>query len=397
MTGIRLKYVAEVLAGQSPSSADVQPLSEGLPFVQGNAEFGGRTPVPQLECANPPRIAVDGDVLVSVRAPVGAVNVATGNLGIGRGLCAVRPRTVDPDYLYWFLASSSLELERVSTGTTFSAVSARDVENLRLPAFSIERQRNLSQGAAALTGRIDRLLARQAMLMQRLAERKLALIDAAVWHGIRQSPMAATNLEPAPMAPAHWGRGRNRRLLAERTELSRTGEEEMLSVSHLTGVTPRAEKTVTMFEAESTVGYRLVSPGDLVINTMWAWMGALGVSRDSGIVSPAYGVYSFQADVDTRYFEYLYRSRPYVTEMTRHSRGIWSSRLRLYPAVFLRLNVVVPPREEQSEIADFLEDRLAGIDTLLAKTERFIALAKERRAALVAMAVNGELDRTGAA
>ncbi len=59
---------------------------------------------------------------------------------------------------------------------------------------------------------------------------------------------------------------------------SDTGEEELLTVSHITGVTKRSEKDVNMFMAESNEGYKLVAPGDLIINTMWAWMGAMGVS-----------------------------------------------------------------------------------------------------------------------
>ena len=62
-------------------------------------------------------------------------------------------------------------------------------------------------------------------------------------------------------------------------ERSTTGSEALLSVSHITGVTPRSEKNITMFKAESYVGVtRFADPGDLVINTMWAWMAALGVS-----------------------------------------------------------------------------------------------------------------------
>ena len=62
-------------------------------------------------------------------------------------------------------------------------------------------------------------------------------------------------------------------------------------MSHITGVTPRSEKNITMFMAVSHVGHKLCKPGDLVINTMWAWMAALGVARQAGIVSPSYAVY----------------------------------------------------------------------------------------------------------
>ena len=75
------------------------------------------------------------------------------------------------------------------------------------------------------------------------------------------------------------------------TNVPNTGEEELLTVSHLTGVTPRSEKDVNMFEAETTEGYKICLAGDLVINTLWAWMGAMGVSFVNGIVSPAYNVY----------------------------------------------------------------------------------------------------------
>ena len=73
--------------------------------------------------------------------------------------------------------------------------------------------------------------------------------------------------------PAHWETERAKWLFHERDERSVTGEEELLSVSHLTGVTPRSEKNVNMFEAETTEGYKLCCSGDLVINTLWAWMG----------------------------------------------------------------------------------------------------------------------------
>jgi type I restriction enzyme S subunit len=91
--------------------------------------------------------------------------------------------------------------------------------------------------------------------------------------------------------PAHWGENRAKYFFREVDERSVTGDEELLSVSHTTGVTPRSQKNVTMFKAASYVGHKLARPNDIVINTMWAWMAALGVSKHTGIVSPSYAVY----------------------------------------------------------------------------------------------------------
>ena len=73
--------------------------------------------------------------------------------------------------------------------------------------------------------------------------------------------------------PAHWKVRRNKRIFNERDDRSATGKEELLTVSHITGVSPRAEKNVGMFLPETLEGYKHCSVGDLVINTMWAWMG----------------------------------------------------------------------------------------------------------------------------
>jgi len=170
----------------------------------------------------------------------------------------------------------------------------------------------------------------------------------------------------------------------------------MLSVSHLTGVTPRREKTVYMFEAESTVGYKRVKPGDLVINTMWAWMGAAGVSRHEGIVSPAYGVYRFRSGrVLPEFYDLLVRSAPYIDEMTRFSRGVTSSRLRLYPEEFLALRCPVPPVEVQARLAAEYRDQVVRFEKLNTQLARQIGLLIQHRQALITAAVTGEMVLPG--
>jgi type I restriction enzyme S subunit len=87
--------------------------------------------------------------------------------------------------------------------------------------------------------------------------------------------------------PSHWHPYRLKHLFREVDERSTSGKEEQLSVSHITGVTARSDKKVTMFQAESYEDHKLCRPDDLVVNTMWAWMGALGVSGLYGLVSPS--------------------------------------------------------------------------------------------------------------
>jgi type I restriction enzyme S subunit len=198
----------------------------------------------------------------------------------------------------------------------------------------------------------------------------------------------------ASRVPTRWRWTRNKELLVESQAISVDGSEELLSVSHLTGITPKSEKNVTMTAAENLDGYRLVDTGDLVINTMWAWMGALGVARQPGIVSPAYGVYSPRPDApfNPAFYDYLYRSTPYVMEMTRLSRGIWSSRLRLYPDVFLRMAIPVPSLEEQWAIADYLDRETARIDTFIEEQQRLIEMLRERRMAVITQTATSGLD-----
>ncbi len=195
--------------------------------------------------------------------------------------------------------------------------------------------------------------------------------------------------------PAHWGLLRAKRLFREVDERSNTGKEELLSVSHLTGVTPRRLKTVTMFMAESNVGHKVCCPGDLVINTLWAWMAALGVTRHTGLVSPAYGVYRPIAGggILPAYADHLLRTPMYAAEYQRRSTGVNSSRLRLYPEQFLRVQVLVPPLKEQAAIVRFLDWANGRLERANRAKRKVIALLTEQRQVIIHRAITRGLDR----
>ena len=215
--------------------------------------------------------------------------------------------------------------------------------------------------------------------------------------------MEAVNIYPVyrtarmrwlPPVPEHWNEQRAKTFFREVDERSKTGQEELLSVSHLTGVTPRSQKNVTMFKAVSYVGSKLCQPGDIVINTLWAWMAALGASRHVGIVSPAYGVYRpHRADsFNPAYLDYLLRTRAYVAEYIGRSTGIRSSRLRLYPNQFLDIALLQPPRPEQDQIVAYLRAQDAHIARLIKAKRDLIGLLTEQKLRIIDHAVTRGLN-----
>jgi type I restriction enzyme S subunit len=195
-----------------------------------------------------------------------------------------------------------------------------------------------------------------------------------------------------PRVPSHWEMIRGKAILREVDERSVSGAEELLTVSHKTGVTPRRLKNVTMFKAESYVGHKLARPNDVVMNIMWAWMAAVGVSDHLGIVSPAYGVYRPLGDrIEPRFMDYLLRTSPLKAEYHRRSKGIRASRLRLYADQFLDIRFPTPSVDEQRKIADYLDAHGRLTSRLIRNRRRLLSVLRERRAEILHRVVMGGL------
>ena len=195
--------------------------------------------------------------------------------------------------------------------------------------------------------------------------------------------------------PEHWTEKRAKYFFREVDERSAAGDEELLSVSHITGVTPRSQKNVTMFLAESTVGHKLCQAGDVVVNTMWAWMGALGVAKQAGLVSPSYGVYRPLQPVAflPGFLDELLRTPAYISEYVCRSTGITTSRLRLYPEQFLRIPFPCPPLHEQRLIMRFVSATDHQTRRYIRSTQKLIQLLAEERDVLTHDAVHSPHTR----
>ena len=294
---------------------------------------------------------------------------------------------------------------RMGRGVTVMHIYASELKHLLLAVPPLDEQRTIAAFLDRETERIDALVAKMRLLIERLQEYRTALTTRTVTRGLPLDAARAAGLDPSPRlkpsgvewlgdVPEHWEVIENRRLFTERDERSDDGEGELLSVSHITGVTRRSEKPgVGMFMAESLEGYKACYTGDFVINTMWAWMGATGTAREAGLVSPSYNVYTPDPRrLLQRFVDLAYRSARYVLGMTSESRGIWTSRLRLYPQQFLSLVTAIPPMEEQQAIISHVDqielDSLRIIEAVEAAIERL----QEYRTALITAAVTGKVD-----
>lgn len=143
--------------GQSPNSSSYNDYGDGMPFFQGNADFGERYPITRVWCNTPTKIAQAEDILISVRAPIGALNYAKEECCIGRGLAAITPdrNKVSQDFIYWALKGKKAELNDKGNGSTFKAISRKILEETMIPDINFEQQHKCAENLEKIYGIIQ--------------------------------------------------------------------------------------------------------------------------------------------------------------------------------------------------------------------------------------------------
>lgn len=152
-----LKEVCSIKMGQSPASDSYNDNGKGVPFFQGNADFGERYPVARKWCSAPLKMAEPEDILISVRAPIGALNYTKEECCIGRGLAALTPNKskVSPEFMFWLLKGKNTELNSKGTGSTFKAIGRKVLEEILVPDIGIEQQAEYSAILEKINGIIQ--------------------------------------------------------------------------------------------------------------------------------------------------------------------------------------------------------------------------------------------------
>ena len=310
--------------------------------------------------------------------------------------------TINAAYLHYVL--HSYDTQKVFYGMgggVRQSIGYDDIRHMFVPVPPNDEQDQIVRYLDWQISRINKLIHGYQRQIRLLQEKTQKLTCDAVLHGLNEkAAMKPSGIQNIDLIPEHWRVLQNKRIFAERTEFSETGQETLLSVSKHYGVKPyysleEGEQYATIKPAESLVGYKIVLKNDIAMNIMRARNGSFGVSEYDGIVSPAYAVFRPIIDCNPQYMHYLLRTPHVIGIFESYSYGIAEHRRRLYAVDFLRLYLPVPPVNEQDTIVQYIESIQERTKEVTDRIQKEIDLLREYRTRLISDVVTGQMDVRG--
>ena len=264
---MKLSEVAEIVMGQSPDSSSYNDIQDGVAFFQGKTEFGRINPVVKKWCNNPTKISKPLDILISVRAPVGDVNINNIEACIGRGLGAIRASSnSNYKYLYYSIQKYNNQLKKASQGSTFEAINSNDLKGLKLLIPHIDEQEKIALILSTVDKQIDNVDA----LIEKNKELKKGLMQTLLIKGIGHTKFKKTEIGEIP---EEWElESMNKIVTSTQLGTNTLGKENekipMLKMGNLTigGFDFNKLEYISEEELEMNKEY-ILSNGDFLFNT----------------------------------------------------------------------------------------------------------------------------------
>lgn len=317
--------------------------------------------------------------------------LAKGKYWVNNHAHILKPRRGSIDYFCYLL--ESFDYTECISGSAQPKFTLGELQRVPLIAPPIPEQQAIARYLDRKAGGIDRkveLLKKKAQLYRDL---KQSLINETVTRGLNKAaPLCNSGVDWIGQIPAHWKLVRIKDIGREsKTRNGNTPVGDMLSVSGYRGIEVKdydhehQKRTV-----EELRDYRVVKPGQLVVNTMWLNYRGLGVSPHVGYVSPAYRVYSINDEIFGAYLHHLMRSDLYVFGYCIYLQGIRPNSLQMKTGDFESFPIVLPPIEEQTKIVSYLEEKTGKLDRIVETLETQIDKLKELRKTLINDVVTGK-------
>jgi type I restriction enzyme S subunit len=318
-------------------------------------------------------------------------------------------------FIYYSLRGSQFQIQfKLAMSGLIGGVAISSINNFSLLLPPLPEQTAIANFLDRKTAQVDTAIRIKERQIELLKERRQILIHKAVTRGLhwdssddrmtgldnpkiqssQKSQFRHSGVDWIGEIPAHWEVASNRSLFAERNE---PGNDSLpiLSVSIHTAVSSEElsddENLRGKIRIEDKSSYKLVNVNDITFNMMRAWQGAIGAVRVKGMVSPAYVVAKPIGSINADFFEYQYRSKDFIQQMDRHSKGITDFRKRLYWHEFKQLKTAVPPLNEQNEIVEFISRLSTKVEAAISLKQKEIVKLKEYKATLINSAVTGKI------
>ena len=343
-----------------------------------------------------------GDIAYNkMRAWQGAIGISEYQGIVSPAYVIQRPRIgADSRYLHYLLRTPAFakEAERWSYGITSDMWSLRP-EHFRLIYICfppLPEQHSITRYLDYMDRRIRRYIRAKQKLIALLEEQKQAIIHQAVTRGLDPT----VRLKPSGVAwlgdvPERWERFRLKTLLKSVDRRSIDGEQPLLSLRRDHGIVRYDEHFARPPQAATTIGYKIVEVGQIVVNRLQANNGLIFRAGIEGLVSPDYSVFYARDYADPEFLARLIRTSVYKAHFRRVATGLGTGTagfLRLYDDDLLDTLVYLPPIEQQLAIVEFLDQSTADTNSAIARTEHEIALLREYRTRLIADVVTGQVD-----
>ena len=322
--------------------------------------------------------------------------------GFGLGsseLFVLRCKTVNIHYLFWWLQNRGFVSQACSTMTGtggLKRVSPYFIKNCTMHMPPEIEQVRISNFLYAQCEELDNVLEKTCASIEEYKKLKQAVITQAVTKGIRGSrELKDSGIEWIGEIPVEWEERRIKTLFNLRKERNFSPLEEVNLISLYTdlGVVQHSElEKTTGNKASNADGYKTVYRDDIVVNIILCWMGAIGRSEYNGVTSPAYDVYIPRNEVLSKFYHYYFRTKGFSGDCYKRGKGIMAMRWRTYSDQFRDIRVVYPSLEEQREIVNYLDQKCAAIDELIAKKEQYLSEIENYKKSLIYEYVTGNKE-----
>lgn len=337
----RLDDICSINMGQSPESSSYNENGEGMPFFQGNADFGELHPTVRIWCDAPTKIAECGDILISVRAPIGALNIADKQCCIGRGLAAltVNETLCSPKYLWYGLECKVDELNSKGTGSTFKAINKKILAETEIPLPPLEEQRRI----AATLDKVSDLIAK------------------------RRAQLDKLDLLVKSRFVEMFGEGEKRKTISDICSMITDGTHQppkfvtegipFLFVSNVVSneITYETEKYISQKTYDELIKRTPIALGDILLSTVGSY-GHPAIVKDSRKFLFQRHIAYLKPDHEMVCSEYLHAallSYDVQRQIEERVKGVAQKTLNL--SEIKKINLPIPPMDAQLTFCKFVE------------------------------------------